>query len=301
MVAKKPMDFEIFAELSAFEKSGDKRSPMYIGGIVSTDDVDQDGEQILQEGLDFKPFLQRGWFNDNHSKSTVGIVGYPTDAFYVRKGQKLPNGRIAKSNGWWAEGYLLNTEEGRKIWGLVKALEDAPRKLGFSIEGKVLQRHPRDKSTVTKAVVRHVAVTHCPVNVGTELGSLVKALAAGHAIGSDDMSGPGNAAALRPESLDDTMYDQGYADDPTTTDAPHDTFDTDDDSGEVHKSEIDFELEPMDEVSWIADWAPAMSKVSPVPPGFTLDEARTIVKSEMPHLDEIEIDEIINRAIRGAE
>jgi len=286
------IDFTVHAELTAFEKS-DAETPMFIGGLVSTDDLDQDGERIVQEGLDFKPFLSKGWFNDNHSKQTAGVVGYPTAAFYVKKGKKLPNGRIAKSNGWWAEGYLLNTDDGRKLWGLVKALEDAPRKLGFSIEGKVLSRHPRDASRVTKAVVRNVAVTHCPVNDKTELGLLAKALAAGHAIGSGDINaGPGSGAALRTESLDDELFDIEYAGDDTTEDEDDDT------TGEVHKSEISGELDDIDEFGFVASWAPAMSRVSPAPQ-FTMDEARLVVKSEMPDLDESEIDAIINRAIAG--
>ena len=52
--------------LEVFEKgTGDKR--IKLRGIISTEHRDRQGEVILQRGLDFRPFLDYGWFNDNHS------------------------------------------------------------------------------------------------------------------------------------------------------------------------------------------------------------------------------------------
>lgn len=286
--------FRVHAELTAFEKSGDDM-PMRIGGVVSTDEVDQENERIIQEGIDFRPFLSRGWFNDNHSKETAGVVGYPTDARYVRKGERLPNGKIAKRPGWWAEGYLLNTEKGREIWALTQALQNTPRKLGFSIEGKVVSRHPRDSKTVTKAEVRNVAVTHCPVNAGTELQALVKALAAGHAVGSSEIgTGPGDGAALRTESLDDDLFDQEWGELAHVAKGEEDDDEEVAKSVEAHKASGEFTLTPMDEISWFESWADPMAEVRA--PALHEDEARLIVKSAMPHLTEDQVEQIINNA-----
>jgi hypothetical protein len=195
-------DFTIHVPLEAFEKGDDPDGhTMWIGGVVSTESLDQEDEVIIQQGLDFNPFLDKGWFNDNHSKETTGIVGYPSDAQYVQKGQQLPNGKRSRTNGWWAEGYLLNTAKGREIFGLCRALEDTPRQLGFSIEGKVKQRDPRNKKRITKGVVRNIAVTHCPVNTDTEMYALAKALTAGASISNPGTS-PGEGFPLRGESLE---------------------------------------------------------------------------------------------------
>lgn len=173
-----------------------------IGGIVSTESLDQDDEKILADGLDFGPFHRHGWFNDNHSKDTNGVVGYPdAQVRRLRKGEKLPDGSgTAKADGWWAEGRLVG-EKGRQLWELAKDLEGSGRSLGFSIEGKILERDGADRSVVTKAIVKNIAVTHCPVNAETELRTLSKAMIAGSAI-TNPGAAPGSGFALRAEDLD---------------------------------------------------------------------------------------------------
>lgn len=195
-------DFRIHIPLEAFEKADDPEgNTMRIGGVVSTDQLDKEGERIVQEGLDFGPFLNEGWFNDNHSRETTGVVGYPTEAKYVQKGDRLPTGKESASNGWWAEGFLLNTKKGRELYGLCQSLKTTPRRLGFSIEGKVKERDRMDKNLVRRGLVKNVAVTHCPVNTGTEMEVLQKALTSGSAITNPGTS-PGEGFPLRQESLE---------------------------------------------------------------------------------------------------
>jgi len=52
------------------------------------------------------------------------------------------------------------------VWALGKELAELgnPRRLGFSIEGKVVQRSEINKSKIVKAKVTNVAITHIPVN-----------------------------------------------------------------------------------------------------------------------------------------
>jgi len=201
--------FKFHVPLVAWEKSSDD-NPMRVGGIVSTDDLDRQQETVLQDGLDFSPFLSHGWFNDNHGQKTVDVLGYPTGAHRVSRGEVLPNGETSSYNGWWTEGYLLNTDEGRRVYELCTALEKTggDRRIGFSIEGKVLQRDKRDKSRIVAAEVRNVAVTHCPVNTSTEMLALAKALTAGASVGAPDVATAGEGFALRTEHLDGVEYDQ---------------------------------------------------------------------------------------------
>ncbi len=136
-----------------------------IGGLISTDNRDRQGEIVIQKGLDFSEFLNSGWFNDNHSKETDSPVGYPDSSSlkYVQKGEILPNGQAAPGNGHWSEGYLLDSMRGNKIWDLAQSLHKAgdERRLGFSIEGSIQKRIGSDRKTIAKAKVRNVAITNC--------------------------------------------------------------------------------------------------------------------------------------------
>jgi len=155
-------------------------------------------EQILQDGLDFGPFLKGGWFNDNHDPSTDAILGYPE----VAQLKSLPDGH----KGWYVEGHLLPPGHAKAdaIWNLAQSLQKTDRRLGFSVEGKILERDPDDPRKIKKAVVTEVAITKCPVNTSAALSVLAKSLSAGHAI-SDPGVSPGQGFPLRVESLEDEV------------------------------------------------------------------------------------------------
>lgn len=188
--------FKFDFEIEAFEKSGaEAGTERRIGGIVSTDHMDKQQEIILQEGLDFGPFLKSGFFNDNHLDATGKAVGFPQMAEL----RKLPDGK----KGWYVEGYLLKGHEpADEIWSFAQALKRSggARKLGFSVEGSILDRDPENQKIVRKAVVREVAITRCPINDKTNLMVLAKSLSAGH--GAPAGGTPGDGSPLRVESLE---------------------------------------------------------------------------------------------------
>jgi hypothetical protein len=194
--------FHLEFEFETFEKAGAPEGrERRIGGIVSTDDLDRQQEVLIQEGLDFGPFLKSGWFNDNHAKDTGAAVGFPE----LAELRTLPNGR----KGWYVEGYLLKGHQrADSIWELATSLErsGAGRRLGFSIEGSIEERDPNNPKTVRKAVVREVAITRCPINESTQLSVLAKSLSAG-AVGSQGGT-PGDGAPLRVESLEGGTEDE---------------------------------------------------------------------------------------------
>lgn len=159
---------------------------MRIAGIVTTDRPDQQGDTIIQDGLDFSYFLSKGWYNDNHSSKTADILGYPERVQYFEKGSKLPDGSIASANCHWAEGYLLpDYEPSQRIWNLGQSLQKAGngRSLGFSVEGKIKKRGGPGRKIIAKAEVRNVAITNCPVNTDTKMVTLAKSL---HAATAED-------------------------------------------------------------------------------------------------------------------
>lgn len=187
-------DFTFDFEIEAFEKASADGHDRRIGGIVSTDHLDRQQETLLQEGLDFGPFLKSGYFNDNHDSATDAMVGYPTMA----EMRSLPGGR----SGWYVEGYLLKgSERADRMWELARALQKSDRKLGFSVEGQIVERDPTDPSKVKKAIVKEVAITRCPVNENTSLSVLAKSLTAGNAV-ADPGVAPGEGFPLRTESLE---------------------------------------------------------------------------------------------------
>jgi len=167
-----------------------------VKGYASTEAMDQDGEVVLKNGIDFKPLLKSGFLNYDHqakclqcgtvspfskcpSCGNVGarmplIIGYPTVAH-------------VDSKGLWLEGEIITpsgetrSEQGRladEMWELGMALQKSGglRSLCYSVEGGVLQRHGKK---VVKSVVRHCAITHKPVNQDATLQCFRKSMCCG--------------------------------------------------------------------------------------------------------------------------
>lgn len=217
-------DFHFFTPVTFFEKADAQEGfRRRIGGLVSTQGKDQEGETILQRGLDFAHFLNKGWYNDNHSKHQTGVLGFPDHVRFFQKGSTLPDGGVAPNDGHWAEGYLLEGwKPADEIWSLGQALKKTmgKRRLGFSIEGTIQRRIGPDRKTIAKALVKNIAITHCPVNAETGLAILAKSLERAETESPEDIeraltagagsttapSGPrtgaGAGAILMPESLE---------------------------------------------------------------------------------------------------
>ena len=174
-------DFQFFAPCEIYEvKKGDKVERR-IAGICSTDSLDREGERIIQTGLDFSEFTKTGAFNNNHSQSMFDVLGVPDKTNPIMrftKGQTLPNGLPAKTNCTWVTGRLLDTDAGRKVAELGKALQSEGRSLGLSIEGKVVKRDAANKKTIAAAQVSAIAITQKPVNDDTTLNVLAKSMCA---------------------------------------------------------------------------------------------------------------------------
>lgn len=140
----------------------DDDEEMRIRGYASTEDKDRQGDSILQKGLDISDFIDHGWYNYDHDNKI--ILGYPDK-------EKT---RIDK-NGFWVEGTLLKSVPlARSIFEISRELikSNAPRRYGFSVEGKTLQKDSFGK--IIKAKVYNVAITPNPVNTFTSMDVLVK-------------------------------------------------------------------------------------------------------------------------------
>lgn len=160
-------NFEFWCELDRVEKAVDEKTGeeiMLLGGIASTADEDSDGEFLDPRGFDIRPLLKSGLVNWHHqAKTNPGtIVGEPTKA-EIRK------------DGLYIETQLYpHSQVACDIWELAKTLaaDSKTRRLGYSIEGKVVKRKSEDPTSedykkIVKAIITGVAITHQPKNPKT--------------------------------------------------------------------------------------------------------------------------------------
>lgn len=154
-------DFNFFVPLSNIEKGKDKNGNevMIVEGIASTDDEDADEEVLVPNGYILDRFRSMGFINWNHmSKSDPSkIIGEPIDCY-------------VKDNKFYIKGMLYpDQKQARDTYELIQILKKSgsSRKLGWSIEGKVLQRDPNNPKRVTRALITGVAITPTPVNSNT--------------------------------------------------------------------------------------------------------------------------------------
>lgn len=148
-------------------KNKDGKEEMRIKGVCSSIAEDSDGQFLDPNGMDCAPLLKKGFFNWDHQgkKTSAAIVGEPDKAEVVSNGTEL-----------YVEGFLYpDSEEAKSIYKLAKVLEkNSPnRRLGFSIEGQVVEKDPLDERKIKKARITGIAITPCPKNPNTLL-QLVK-------------------------------------------------------------------------------------------------------------------------------
>jgi len=174
-----------------------------IKGYASTPEEDRQGETMMHKGLDITNFLNHGFFNYDHDNSQ--ILGYP-----------LPPTRVDEI-GMYVEGTLLKgVEMADRMWNLALSLRKsrAPRNVGFSVEGKIIQR---EGTRILKAKIYNVAITTNPVNTNCTWDAIVKSfqgdynldksLDAGHAINPLEMDG---GSVFREEDLEKQLHNLSY-------------------------------------------------------------------------------------------
>lgn len=186
-------NFDIFLPFDRVEKSSSSKKDknVFVAGWASTPALDFQGERLDSFGLDPSYLFNNGFVDYEHDQDK--IIGYPTDKSFVDP-----------ERGLYVEAELFgNMPEVQNIVKLNNNLKkaQAKRKLGFSIEGKVLKRDPTDKDIVREVMVTGVAVTKNPANPEATWEQVQKsnsALMAGTGYAPNTQHGGG---ALRPESM----------------------------------------------------------------------------------------------------
>lgn len=152
---------------SATDGKGEEVERMLMYGWASSPAKDDDGERVLQEGLDVRPLLKKGVINWNHRQDPDGIIGVPL----VAELRDRPNfGKCL-----YTELELSPTQPlGPPTWRLAKSLESMGRSLGLSLEGKRMELSPG--GAVKKAAIWNIAVTANPKNDYAPVRSLLKGI-----------------------------------------------------------------------------------------------------------------------------
>lgn len=157
-------NFNIFIPLE-FEKGApnetDVKKKLLVKGIASTMRRDTDGEILDPNGFDFTNFLTSGHFNWDHKvkKDPLAIIGEPFE-----------KGAFVKNNKFHVEGWLYpESDLAQRVYKLGELLQKSGsnRRLGMSVEGKVLKRKAEDPKWIEKAEINHIAIAPAPKNRDT--------------------------------------------------------------------------------------------------------------------------------------
>jgi hypothetical protein len=201
--------FSFFAPATLIKSGHNGKRKIRVGGLISSEAKDADGEIVESGGIDFNYFTSGfGKIKFEHDspllKEPDNIIGFPDKL--IRKGKDtFFEGTLVDFEGV-PDGSLTPQQKAAKsAYGLLKSMEDhnadspsIPQKAGWSIEGDVLER---DKATrrVKKSIVTNVVLTTKPVNT-TTYATLIKSLNTGYEVNPANMSG---IAVARKESIEE--------------------------------------------------------------------------------------------------
>jgi hypothetical protein len=164
--ADAPIRTETFSVWSPLLKaSAEHDLQRLIEGLASSERPDQQGETILQKGIDVSPLRAHGHINWNHRPGPEYVIGEPVEILFKS---------VDDLFGLFFKGLLYKgIKAADDAWTLLKAIDAAraagagKRALGWSVEGGVVERDPDNPAIIRKSIVRHMALTHEPVNTDT--------------------------------------------------------------------------------------------------------------------------------------
>lgn len=152
--------FIVPAEL---EKSQD--GSWKVRGLASTGTLDQQGETIIQKGIDLTPIdAKRGVLNWDHGRGPENTIG-------------LLDGYKKAPTGLYIEGRLFkNHSKAKAVREIMESLGEGDRgRMGLSVEGKIIERDPNNPKIIKKCQISAVALTMNPVNTDT-FADIVKSM-----------------------------------------------------------------------------------------------------------------------------
>lgn len=146
---------------------GDERryENMVFEGIASDSSKDFQGDSMEPNGFEIDYFLRHGLFNLDHLTTRAKEL---KSRFWI--GEPL-DGKIV-DNKFWVKGRLWkDSPEARAFWDKCIEMKQSgsTRRPGMSIEGRALERDPKNEKHITKAIINNIALTMTPVNFNSYL------------------------------------------------------------------------------------------------------------------------------------
>lgn len=202
------MKFKFFTPVILIKSGDAPGGAIKIGGRISTEARDADGEKLLTEGLDWS-YFNKGYGkikyeHDNPLKQEPdNIIGFPTK---ITKGRSFVDfeGEMIDFQGIPDEQLTPQQKAAKGAYGLIKSVEEHNRRnppikqqVGWSIEGEYIDRDP-STGVVKKARITGVVLTTKPKNTET-FAELVKSLEVGYETDSAQKTGYG---AITKESIE---------------------------------------------------------------------------------------------------
>ena len=165
MLINDKFSFFVPIEIQKSDDAGEDRyANMRFKGIASSPNLglDTQGQRLMPGGFDYKDFLEKGNINYHHNwkKDPLAIIGEPVSA------------TVTKKNEFYVEGYLYPSNQlARNVYDAAQVLEkdSKTRRLGFSIEGRVMEVDSADPNLITRAKITNVAITSAPSCSGTKM------------------------------------------------------------------------------------------------------------------------------------
>ena len=157
-------NFKFFAPVELIKgKNKEGVTVMKMQGIASTGAQDSDKEFLNPKGFELDYFMKHGFMNWNHqtNKNPLAIIGRPTEASVVK-------GKLNLSCELFDHNPLA-----KDVYKLAEVLSSQGLNLGYSIEGKVIERDSKDPRKVLKAQITGCAITPNPKNQET-VANIVK-------------------------------------------------------------------------------------------------------------------------------
>ena len=149
-----------FSRVNLIETKGmPERGPYVVDGVASTGKSDQDGERIIQSGIDYTMFKQHGMLNWNHSTtydaSPTDYIGRVKNVYYNAAGDLCVRAVLFDDSAGGSKVLDLFRKVGRTT-------EDPY--LGYSIEMTALQRDPINNKIIRNCTLVGLAITVIPCN-----------------------------------------------------------------------------------------------------------------------------------------
>ncbi len=145
------ISFHIPVDIEKATKEG--KEVMSLKGLAGDGGFDGEGESLDYNSFNLDRMYYVNWEHGKDPDDVVGIIAEKE----LKKGGML----YIKTD------LFEDSEKSKSIWNLAKSLAKKGHRLGYSVEGKVVERDPLNPKKIKKAELYGVAICKVPVNPTT--------------------------------------------------------------------------------------------------------------------------------------